>query len=153
MPLGVIIFGRINCFILGALFFLFFLAAIFKVTPQNLEEALESLKLKSGGIDQAINFKQFRFSLFVHMFVSLMFFISGEGILRRKEWGRKLTLALSSGIVFLVFISVLFQPFLVQQAVIFIIYPAALILYFTNKNIEKYFYPSKGKDDNTEEAR
>jgi len=52
----------------------------------------------------------------------------------------------------LALLSAVFNPRLITKIIPQLFYPAALIFYFTNKNIENYFSPSsevKSKKDNS----
>ena len=137
IPLGVIILGRINCFFLGIVFFGMFLSFYTKITPEKFDIIVQTLKNK--GFYQEVTMEQFRLAIKLYMFGSCIFFISGLGLMLKKEWGRILTLIFSFIIVIFTLLSVLSQPAIIMQAMIFIIYPGILIFYFTNKNVEKFF--------------
>jgi Na+-translocating ferredoxin:NAD+ oxidoreductase RnfD subunit len=136
-PLGVTILGWINCAVFGALFFLMSLSSYLKATPQDLEKITEIFK--SQGISSQITFQQFKIACIFYIGIAVMFFLSGLGLLLGKDWARKLTLAFAFLAVVVVFLAVLISPALIQQAIMQIIYPGILIIYFTNKKVEEYF--------------
>jgi len=136
-PLGVSILGWVNCVIFGALFFFMSLSSYLKATPQDLEKITEIFK--SQGISSQITFQQFKIACIFYIGIALIFFLSGLGLLLRKEWARKLTLGFAFFAVVVVFLAVLISPALIQQAIMQIIYPGILIIYFTNKKVEAYF--------------
>ena len=136
-PLGVSILGWINCAVFGALFFFMSVSSYLKATPQDLEKITEIFK--SQGISSQITFQQFKIACIFYIGIALVFFLSGLGLLLRKEWARKLTLGFAFFAVVVVFLAVLVSPALIQQAIVQIIYPGILIIYFTNKKVEAYF--------------
>ena len=135
--LGVTILVAINCFILGAGLFLISLVVYINLSPQNWETVLELLKEKTQGM--TIEYTQFKNSLLVQMVISFIYGLSGAGLLLQKEWGRKLILYFSFVLVLFLFISALTNPGYVGQAIVQVVYPAILIVYFTNKKVESYF--------------
>ena len=136
-PLGIFVLGGLNCFVFGLLFLIIFTSIYFKATPQDLGKAMEVFETK--GIPFEITFEQFKLAIGIHIITFLIFLVSGAGLLLRKEWARKLTIYFSFFIVVFTVISTLAQPSLIKQAIIQVIYPGILIVYFTNKNIERYF--------------
>ncbi len=143
IPLGSVILGRINCFFFGILFFGVFLSVYTKISPEKFEIIIQILKNK--GFYQEVTIEQFKLSLIVYMISSCIFFISGLGLLLKKEWGRILTLIFGFIIVIFTLLSVLAQPAFIKQAIVFTIYPGILIFYFTNKKVEKFFKILKKK--------
>ena len=135
--LGVTILGGINCFILGGALFLLSLLVYINLSPENWQTVLEMLKEKTQGMTPEYN--QFKNSLLVQMVIAFIYACSGAGLLLQKEWGRKLTLYFSFTIVIFLFISALTNPRFITQAIVQVIYPAILIIYFTNKKVESYF--------------
>jgi hypothetical protein len=136
-PLGVTILGGINCFILGGALFLLSLLVYINLSPENWQTVLEMLKGKTQGM--TLEYEQFKNSLLVQMVIAFIYACGGAGLLLRKEWARKLTLYFSFVIVIFLFISALTNPRFITQAVAQVIYPAILIVYFTNKKVESYF--------------
>jgi len=136
-PLGVSILGWINCLVFGVLFFFMSLSSYLKATPQDLEKITEIFK--SQGISSPITYQQFKIACLFYIGIALVFFLSGFGLLKKKEWARKLTLGFAFLTVVVVFLAVVISPALIQQAIMQIIYPGILIIYFTNKNVEMYF--------------
>jgi len=107
------------------------------LSPENWQTVLEMLKEKTQGMTPEYN--QFKNSLLVQMVIAFIYACSGAGLLLQKEWGRKLTLYFSFTIVIFLFISALTNPRFITQAIVQVIYPAILIIYFTNKKVESYF--------------
>ena len=136
-PLGVSILGWLNCAVFGALFLFMSISSYLRATPQDLEKITEIFK--NQGISSQITFQQFKIACMVYVAIASIFFLSGLGLLLKKEWGRKLTLSFAFVMVLIVFLAVVLSPGLIQQAIVQIIYPGILIIYFTNKNVEAYF--------------
>ena len=143
-PRGIFILGGLNCFVFGLLFLIIFTSIYFKATPQDLEKAMEVFESK--GIPFEITFEQFKLAIGIHIITFLIFLVSGAGLLLRKEWARKVTIYFSFFIVALTVVSALTQPSLIKQAIMQVIYPGILIVYFTNKNIEKHFTHHNNKN-------
>jgi hypothetical protein len=140
-PIGVSIIGWLNCVVFGALFFFMSLSSYLKATPQDLEKITEIFK--NQGISAPITYQQFKIACLFYIGIASIFFLSGLGLLLGKEWARKLTLGFAFLAVIVVFLAVLISPGLIQQAIMQIIYPGILIVYYTNKNVEAYFKNSK----------
>jgi hypothetical protein len=136
-PRGILILGGLNCFLFGLLFLFMSVSAYLKTTPQDLDKITALLKEKS--ILVQITYQQFKYAIIVYGCLSFIFFISGLGILFKKEWARKLTVYFAFSIIAMTFFSIIATPTLIQQAILQIIYPAILIVYFTNKRIGEYF--------------
>ncbi|MEI8349401.1 MAG: hypothetical protein WCI77_04545 [Candidatus Omnitrophota bacterium] len=141
--LGSTILGWINCFIFGLFFLLLSLSVYMKATPQDLVKVTEVLKARQVVFD--ITFRQFKIACLYYAFFSSIFFISGLGILLKKEWARKLTIYFALLIAILIFLSVLLVPGLISQAFLQIVYPGILLLYFTNKNVEARFKAARAR--------
>jgi hypothetical protein len=133
-PIGVIILGIFNLVILGIIQLVAFLI------PQNWQ--VIDRMLKQNGADIKLTPSLIKVMIIIQSAVSLFFIICGAGLLFRKEWARKLTVYFAFSIAALMLLSVLLVPSSTPQAMLQIIYPGILIIYFTNKNIEEYF---KGK--------
>lgn len=141
-PLGLLILGGINCFILGIPSFIFCLSLHLGFFPAKGQMLFEELKKKYLP-EVTISLAQFKIAIILQMIVASIFTISGLGLLLGKEWARKITLYFAFVIVILTLLVVLFNNTLIKQAIIQIIYPGILIFYLTNKKIEHYF--SSGK--------
>ena len=144
-PPGVLIFGGINLFIFGLGSFLlsFFLyvgseAAGFQEFLKELTEHFPEASLTSS---------QFEMLLGLQMAIAAFFALSGLGLILRKEAARKATLYFCFFIVVISFLAALLSRGLVGQAVLQIIYPGALIIYFTNKKIEAHFISSAKREE------
>ncbi|MCK9573622.1 MAG: hypothetical protein M0R20_04400 [Candidatus Omnitrophica bacterium] len=133
-PIGVIILGIFNLVVLGVIQLITFLI------PQNWQ-AIEKM-LKDSGINVNLSPALIKIMIVVQSAMSLIFIVCGAGLLLGKEWARKLTVYFAFAIAALVLLSVVLAPSSIQQAMLQIIYPGILIVYFTNKNIENFF---KGK--------
>ena len=140
-PLGLLILGGFNFAVLGALSLVFF-SLIYKDPASEASQTLlaEVNKYMPG---QTLTTEQFKSVVLSQIILSGIFLASGWGILSRKEWGRRLTLYFSFFMVILAAVSVLFQSSLINSALLQIVYPGILILYFTNKKIENYFTQAK----------
>jgi len=127
--------------VLGVLSLGFFLLVYKDPSSEASKALLAELSKYIPG--QTLTPEQFKSIILLQMFLAGIFLISGWGILSRKEWGRRLTLYFSFFMVILAAVAVLFQSSLINSALLQIIYPGILILYFTNKKIESYFVPVK----------
>lgn len=136
-PLGLLILGGFNFVVLGVLSLGFF----FLVYKDLSSEASEVLLTEFSKYlpNQTLTLEQFKAVILVQIFLAGIFLVSGWGILSRKEWGRRLTLYFSFFMVILAVVAVLFRAALINSAILQIIYPGILILYFTNKDVEKLF--------------
>lgn len=130
-PVGVLVLGTFNLVVLGVIQLITFLI------PQNWQ--IISKMLKESGISVAISPALIKVMIIVQTAVSLIFIVGGIGLLLRKEWARKLTVYFAFIMASLVLLSALLAPAAIRQAMLQIIYPGVLIIYFTNKNIEEYF--------------
>jgi hypothetical protein len=149
-PLGILLLGGFNFFILGLLSLsLFFL--IYQNPSSQTSQALsaEFSRYISG---QTLTTGQFKSIILSQIILSGLFLISGWGIINRKEWGRRITLYLSFFMVIIATLSVLSRVALIHQAFLQVIYPGILILYFTGKKAEKFFNPPR-EDTKTEERQ
>lgn len=152
-PLGVVILGGLNLFVLGIASFIFFFflhQSLSSSSTNNLFEGVNQEKstsfagaffedIKKYFPEKELEEEQLKIALIMQMAIALIFFASGLGILLRKEKARRLTLYFSFFMVILAVLSVVFNPSTISQAILQIIYPGILILYFTSKKIEKYF--------------
>jgi len=142
-PLGILILGGFNFVVFGVLSLGFF----FLVYSDPASETGKALlaEFSKHLPDKTLTLGQFKSVLLSQIILAGIFLASGWGILNRKEWGRRLTLYFSFFMVILAAVSVLFQSSLINSALLQIIYPGVLILYFTNKDVEKLFVLPRNK--------
>lgn len=140
-PLGVFILGGLNCFVFGILFLYLSLSTYLKVTVEDFNKIIEIFKNK--GILAQITYQQFKTACLIYAFISFIFFLSGSGLLLKKKWARILTIYFAFAALIVTFLSAFSAPSLVKQAFLQVIYPAILIIYFTNRNVEAYFDNNK----------
>lgn len=130
-PIGVAILANINIVLNGII------PLILVVFPKRLDFLFVQLR---ETVNVPIDFSQFKTIIVVFQSIaSIVFIISGIGLLLRKEWARKLILYFATVLVITAALSVLASASLLSHAFLQIIYPGALIIYFTNKKIEDYF--------------
>jgi hypothetical protein len=142
-PLGVTILGGINLYLFGLgsfVFSLLLLGGMFSGRGQTIVEELNAY-FPQGKFDSF----QLRIIMGLQMVIALIFSASGAGIMLKKEWARKLTLYFAFFVVAVSFVASMVDASLIRQAITQIIYPGVLIVYFTNKNVEKYFSAPKRK--------
>ena len=147
-PLGLLILGGLNFIVLGVLSLGFF--SIVYADPSSEVSKAMLLEFSKHAPDQNLNIDQFKVIILSQIVPAVIFLISGWGILSRKSWGRRLTLYFSFFMAALSVISVLLQPGLINSAILQTVYPGILIIYFTNKNVEKAFVPSQKKTETEE---
>ncbi len=108
-PLGVLIFGGFNFFVLGIASFIFFLTLSHNISPPSTQRVLvkpsESIsssrshelleELKKSFLQVELTPAQVKTVITLQIFISLLFSIAGGGLLLRKEWARKYTLYFS----------------------------------------------------------
>ena len=140
-PLGVLILGGINLFIFGILFLLISLSVYFNITPKDLGDITGALKKQN--IDVTITLSQFKSASITQAVVSLFFILSGWGLLLRKDWVRKITVYCAIGWTAIIFLVFILHPSYINYLFLQVIYPGILILYFTHKNVIKYFSNNK----------
>ena len=138
-PLGLLILGGFNFLVLGVLSLGFFFFVYKNLSSQAAQALLAEFSKYIS--DQTLTPEQFGSIILSQIILAGIFLVSGWGVLNRKEWGRRLTLYFSFFMVILAGVSVLFQSSLINSALLQVIYPGMLILYFTNKKIENYFVP------------
>lgn len=138
-PVGVIIFSFLNLVFFGAVPLLAFLPA-FIFAPQYLSEQITSLMKSNMPLD-GVSPDTFQIRLFlgIGMAESLIFIVSGWGILLRKRWALKFTLGFCLVILSLAVITAVFSPGDIRRIILNIFYPVTLIFYFTKKDIVEYF--------------
>lgn len=136
IPLGVLIFAGINTFIFGLLTVLISLAAL--CIPSVFENMQEIFKPRGTPWD-TLTSPQVKMVFGIQTIIALLYFILGIGVFLRKEWARKVTVYFSFSMLIMVFFSAITQPALISQSVLNAVYPALLIVYFTQKKIEEWF--------------
>ena len=136
-PTGVAVLGGLNCFVFGALWLLVLSFVYFRLNLQTWETTLDILSERMGQIN--IEYGQFKKAVAFQMLLSVVFGVSGAGVLMQKNWGRRTTLYLAFFILILVLFSAISYPAVISQMVFHILYAAILIIYFTNKSVEQYF--------------
>lgn len=136
-PLGILIFGVINFLVFGVISFGASFFAYLNVSASNPQSFLELFQKYIP--EQALSVSQLKIIVSIQMVVALFFAATGLGILQGKEWARKATVYFSFFIVALLFIAALSQPGSIGKVIPQLIYPGALILYFTNKDKEDYY--------------
>ena len=136
-PTGVAVLGGLNCFLFGAVWLLVLSFVYFRLDPQTWETTLDVLSDRMGQIN--IDYAKFKKAVSFQMLLSAVFGVSGAGVLMRKEWGRRTTLCLAFLILVLVLVSAISYPAVIPQMLFHILYAAAMIVYFTNKQVEQYF--------------
>lgn len=129
--------GGLNCFIFGLASLGISLSAYFKTTSLDYDKIVDLLKER--GALTSLSYQQFKGMILISGFISFVFFLTGWGLLLRKEWARRLIIYFSFFFVLLAFLSIFFSSSLIKQAILQIIYPGILIIYFTNKKVETYF--------------
>jgi hypothetical protein len=136
-PVGIIIFGLLNCFLFGLLSFL--VLVYLKSNPQLFYkmflESMEAHKVNTAMIQEGV----FENISVVSLIFPFFYILSGVGLLRGKEWGRKFTVFYAFGIVAITVVAVLLHRSFLSQAFFQIFYPGILLLYFTNRNVEEFF--------------
>ncbi|MCK4912290.1 MAG: hypothetical protein KAS05_01050 [Candidatus Omnitrophica bacterium] len=147
-PLGLLILGGLNFIVLGVLSLGFF--SIVYINPSSETAKVLLIEFSKNIPDQALSIEQFKAVILSQIILAGIFLASGWGIFNKKEWGRRLTLYFSFFMVILAAVSVIFQPGTINSALLQVIYPGILIIYFTNKNIEKVFVPSQEKVETEE---
>jgi len=135
--LGVLIFGGINFFLFGITSFGTSFFAYLKASSDNPEALLELFQKYVP--EQTLNVFQLKSIVGTQMIVALFFIVTGFGILQGKRWAEKATVYFAFFIVALLFIIAVLQPGSIGRVIPQVIYPGALILYFTNKR-EKAHY-------------
>lgn len=136
-PLGLLILGGFNFVVLGVLSLGFFFLVYKDLSSETSKVLLTEFSKHLP--NQTLTLEQFKTVILVQIFLAGTFLVSGWGILSRKEWGRRLTLYFSFFMVILAVVAVLFRAALINSVILQIIYPGILILYFTNKDVEKLF--------------
>jgi len=137
LPLGVILLGKINFFLFGWAVFILSCYVLINLNQDVLKQANDLLLQE--GISFELTMAQVKAALMIQVFLSFLFIVSGFGLVKVKEWGRKYTVYYAFSLVVFTFLTAVIQRTFVAQAVLQIVYPGILIYYFTNKKIEAYF--------------
>ena len=135
-PLGVLIFAGLNTIFFGLLTLtgaLFFIAQ-----PHFFDSVLQTLSARNTLMNN-LSAQQIKGLLYTQVVIGTIYMITGTGLFLRKEKARVATVYFSFVLLVLVFISAVAQMRLAGQSVMNALYPAALIVYFTNKNVEQWF--------------
>jgi hypothetical protein len=138
-PKGVLILGWISFLVFGVLAGIMFSTVYFFITPGNWAGFLEEIK-RIVGQDTKLSLEYLKAALLAQLMLAAVFAVIGLGLIRKKEWARRTAIYLSFFLAAIQFIGVLFNPGMIGQTILNIIFPGSLIIYFTNKNVEKYFY-------------
>lgn len=139
MLLGVTIIGWVNFAILGLLGLIAFAFTYFAIDGNAAYRDMIMKEIKNQYANVQINYNYIKVGIAVQMVLFVLNIISGLGILMRKEWARRMTIYCAFAIVFIIFLAVIAKASFINQAIIHIMYPGLLIIYFTNKDVEKYF--------------
>jgi hypothetical protein len=134
--LGATILGCVNLFVFGlipcgGLIFVYF------KTDSELASMLQTMLLDTLNLE--LTEVQFKQAVLTQAMLSLPFVLSGIGLLSGKEWARKFTVICAFIIALLIAASIFFNPALIKEGILQIIYPGILIFYLTNKNVTEYF--------------
>jgi len=140
-PLGVLILGGFNFFILGIVSLIAFGSMYLNLSSAAIQTILEEFRKYFPR--ETLGEAQLKTAFILQIAIAAVFTLSGYGLLRGKEWGRRLTLYFAFVMAGLVFLTVLFSAAFAGQAILQVIYPGILIFYFTNKKIQDYFVPPK----------
>ncbi|MCF7908196.1 MAG: hypothetical protein K9L86_04945 [Candidatus Omnitrophica bacterium] len=140
-PLGVSVLGGINFFIFG----LGSLLVFSYVYLNSGSESFKDLLAEMGKYlpEASLKEEMIKKAILTQVVIALIFTLSGWGLLQRKEIARKGTLWFAFLAVAITFTACLFNPAIIAQGFLQIIYPGALIVYLTNKKVEEYFNNSK----------
>ena len=142
-PLGVSIIGGLNFFVLGLAAIFLFGFSYLNLSSAAGEAVLEIVSEQFPDVD--ITVAQIKNALLLQVFISLFFCASGVGLLKSKAWAYKATLYLAFFAVLLGALTVLMNFAIIAKVIPQMVYPGILIFYFTNKKVEGYFKPAKGK--------
>lgn len=145
MPKGIVILGRLNFYLFGLFIFLLVVAVFvyLKLIPTGWNNFLKIINESYPGM--AISQDRFVIGIIIELIRAVLFMIAGIGVLKIKEWARILTLITGFISAVLIVISVITTPSLIAQGIIQIIYPAILVIYFTNKNVVSCFKQRNNK--------
>ncbi len=131
---GIFILGAINIGWFGILLLANLLLYVSLTIKPQLFETITEL-IKSRGIEATFTYTTVKTATLIQMVICFLYVISGVGVIKRKQWGRKFTIYFASIYVLVLFILTILQPPIVRYTFFRIIYPGILIWYFTNKKI------------------
>jgi uncharacterized membrane protein (DUF2068 family) len=140
-PRGVIIFAVVNTLILG-LFPCVFSLGLLVFPSQTFYEILQVVNQNETILPQ-INAQQLKLVFFAQALLGAIFAVSGVGIWKKQDWGRKLTIYFSLAVLGIIMLVSLSSPGLLQRMFFNVAYAGLLIFYFTNKRVERYFRKRK----------
>jgi hypothetical protein len=136
-PLGVLIFAGLNTFFFGLLALIGSL--LFIARPHFFENVMQTLSVNNT-LMSTLSVHQVKELLYVQVVMATVYLLTGVGLFLRKEKARIATVYFSFVLLILVFISAVVQPRFAGQNIMNALYPVALIVYFTNKNVEQWFH-------------
>lgn len=133
---GVAILGFISLLVVGLLpvgsmLFIYFAPA------STLASMIQTMALDKVGVE--LTETQLRHGAMLQAIVCVPFIAAGIGILRRKEWGRRLVVVYSFMIAALLFLGAVSTPAAMRDALVQLIIPGIFIFYFTKKAVIAYF--------------
>ncbi|MBN2483200.1 MAG: hypothetical protein JXD21_03215 [Candidatus Omnitrophica bacterium] len=137
-PVGLIIFAGINTVLLGILPALLFLSIKLFLPAHFLEEVLQTLQAKESFLP-AMDIRQFTVFLYIQAFMAVIFIVSGLGLFTRKEWARRFTIYYAFFMLIMVLAGIISAGKVMVQMWFNIVYPGALIFYFTNPKVGESF--------------
>ena len=112
-PAGLFVLGLTNILIMGVLPLIAaigYLSAYVSLTPKDFEALIsQAIKLPSQNFSTAFISSVFKKALIIQIVISLIFIISGAGVLARKQWARATIIYSSFTIVVIGFSIVLFN--------------------------------------------
>lgn len=136
-PLGVVVFGGLNCFFFGIFLAFSSLIVYCGITPQSYSQINDILVRQ--GLNSTIPYEQYKIKVLLMAILALVFFISGLGVIIKREWGRKLTVYYSFALVIWMVTKAISAPDFIDTAFMRALYPAMLIFYFTGKRATQFF--------------
>ena len=130
------IFGFINFLFFGVLGLITSILIYF-YPEKILNKFKEVLVEKSNLVEISKNY--INTANIINIIFSILFLISGIGLILKKEIIRRFTIYFSFLFLILFFLSALVNAAFITNIIIFVIYLIILILYLTSKDIQKYF--------------
>jgi hypothetical protein len=139
-PIGTLILGGINCYFFGIFWLIISIANFLTMNQEALTEVNDILK--NNGIETEFTLSMFKTINVLIAGVALIFFTTGLGLLKKKEWARKVTIYFSLAGTLLYLATAILYPGMIKNIVVQFVYFGILIFYFTNKKVEVYFNPA-----------
>ncbi len=133
-PLGVYIFSGLNICLFGAVSLA--AALIFVTVPAVAEKFIVAAAQTEAASLSPVQIKALGWA---QILISATYIFCGLGLLRGKEKARRINIYFSFALLLLVLISVLAQPSMIGQSLFNAAYPLAMIIYFTDRKVEKWF--------------